>query len=123
MFKFDFDPDLVLLRIVQSDYWEMEEFQRFAAEYRNWHRLIGQRHPSYRVISDCTDFPVQSAEVGAAFAQFSEEIMADIQGRFAILAKSMMNKMQAKRAIPQPNVQVFFDRDEAMAWLFEAGSA
>jgi hypothetical protein len=30
--------------------------------------------------------------------------------------------MQAKRVIPQPNVEVFTDRAEAMAWLFEPGS-
>ncbi len=48
--------------------------------------------------------------------------MAENKGHYAIIAASTFNKIQAKRAIPQPNVQVFSDTEEAMEWLFVDGS-
>jgi hypothetical protein len=61
---------------------------------------------------------VQSAEVGEAFRLLSNRLMADHEIRCAIVADKTLGKLQAQRAMPQSNVCVFLQEDEARAWLF-----
>ena len=117
MFRFAFDRDQILLHVVQQGYWTLAEFRAFEAEFLTLHATIRKTSPSYRVMADCHDFPVQSAEISEAFRIMFEKLMAENHGRYAIVIGSILNKLQAKRALPQPNVQVFADPDEAMRWL------
>lgn len=122
MFSFSYDPDRVLLSIVQRGYWSLPVFLDYEREYLAHHDQIRLHRRSYRVFADCSDYPVQSVEVGEGFARLFDRLMRNNHGRYAILTSSTLNKMQAKRAIPQENVQVFSDREAAMAWLFEEGA-
>ncbi len=122
MFEFSYDPDRVLMTIMQQGYWSLSVFGTFEAAFLKLHGDIRRQRSSYRVIADCRDFAVQSAEVGQAFGALFEKLMAENKGHYAIIAATVLNSLQAKRALPQANVQVFTDRDKAMAWLFEDGS-
>ncbi|WP_147418736.1 STAS/SEC14 domain-containing protein [Sphingobium terrigena] len=122
MFEFSYDPDRNLMRLVQADYWSLADFRAFEAEFTKRHMTIRRTSQNYRVLADCRDFPVQSAEISQAFGAFFDRILNENKGRYAIVASSMLNKLQARRALPQGNVQVFSEPDEAMAWLFEDGS-
>jgi hypothetical protein len=122
MFSFSYDPGRVLLTIVQKGYWSMAVFGDFERDFRLQHDRIRLAHKSYRVFSDCRDYPVQSTDIGEAFGKLFVKLMAENKGHYAIIAASTLNKIQAKRAIPQPNVQVFSDADDAMDWLFIEGS-
>lgn len=122
MFELTYDPTRVLLHVVQRGYWSLPVFRDFEAAFLKRHAEIRRTHRHYRVLADCRDYAVQSAEVGEAFAALFAKLMTENHGHYAIIAASTLNKLQAKRAIPQPNVQVFTDQDEAMAWLFEPGS-
>lgn len=122
MFHFSYDPDKILVRLSQQGYWSISVFRAFEAEFLKLHASIRKTNSNYRVIADCSDFPVQSAEIGEAFRVLFNKLMAENKGHYAILARSMLNKLQAQRAFPHPHVQVFMDSDEAMAWLFEDGS-
>ena len=122
MFSFAYDPERVLLTVVQTGYWPMAVFRDYEREFLLHHDRIRLTHKNYRVFADCRDYPVQSTEIGEAFGALFGKLMSENKGHYAIIAASTLNKIQAKRAIPQPNVQVFSDPDEAMAWLFEEGS-
>lgn len=122
MFDFSYDPDENLIRLVQQGYWSLADFRAFESEFITLHMTIRKVHCDYRVLADCRDFPVQSPEIGEAFGQLFATIMAESKGRYAIVASSILNKLQAKRTLPQPHIQVFTDPDEAMAWLSEDGS-
>jgi hypothetical protein len=124
MFSLSYDPARILLSVVQAGYWKIAEFRDFETEFLAQHRRIRAQHKSYRVIADCRDYPVQSAEIGEAFALLFQTLMDENKGHYAIIAATTLNKLQAKRAIPQDNVAVFSaeEMDEAMAWLFEDGS-
>lgn len=122
MFSFSYDPARVLLTVVQKGYWNLPVFRDYERDYLAHHERIRLTHRNYRVFADCRDYPVQSTEIGEAFARLFDKLMGENKGHYAIVAASTLNKMQAKRAIPQPNVQVFTDPDEAMEWLFEEGS-
>jgi len=118
MFSFSYDPGRVLLSVVQQGYWSMTVFRDFEREFLSQHDRIRLSHKNYRVFADCREYPVQSTEVGEAFGRLFTKLMDENKGHYAIIAASTLNKMQAKRAIPQPNVQVFSDTGEAMEWLF-----
>jgi hypothetical protein len=122
MFSFSYDPERVLLTVVQKGYWSMDVFRDFERNFLLQHDRIRSAHQNYRVFADCREYPVQSSEVGEAFGKLFMKLMTENKGYYAIIAASTLNKMQAKRAIPQPNVQVFSDTEEAMEWLFIEGS-
>ncbi len=119
-YQFAYDDDRAFMTIVQNGYWSMETFHAFEAEFLARHRTICAMRRDYRVIAECADFQVQSIEVGLGFAALFERIMAEYRGRYAIIARSTMNKLQARRFIPYANVQIFTqaEREQAMAWLF-----
>ena len=121
-YSFSYDEDRVLLNVMQRGYWTIETFRVYEREFLKWHDEIRARHPNYRTFAECAEYQVQSPEIGQAFAVLFEKLMAENKGHYAIIAGSALNRIQAKRVIPQPNVEVFTDRDEAMAWLFEPGS-
>lgn len=122
MFHFSYDPNKILVRLTQQGYWSISVFRAFEAEFLKLHASIRKANGNYRVMANCCDFPVQSAEIGDAFGVLFKKIMEENKGRYAIIVGSMLNKLQAERAFPQNHVQVFMDSDEAMAWLFEEGS-
>ncbi|MGK2912380.1 MAG: hypothetical protein ACSLE1_21685 [Sphingobium sp.] len=118
MYQFSYDPEKILVRLTQQGYWTMPVFRAYEAEFLKLHASIRRRNNNYRVLADCREFPIQSAEIGIAFSVMFEKLMAENPGRYAILVGSTLNKLQAKRAIPHPQVQAFMDPDEAMTWLF-----
>lgn len=122
MFSFSYDPGRVLLTLVQKGYWSMAMFRDFERDFLGHHERIRLARKSYRVFADCRDYPVQSTEIGEAFGKLFVRLMDENKGHYAIIAASTLNKIQAKRAIPQLNVQVFTDPEEAMLWLFLPGS-
>lgn len=122
MFSFSYDPERILLTVVQKGYWTIPVFREFEKEFLALHDKIRVQSRNYRVIADCRDYPVQSTEIGEAFGKLFMKLMDQNKGHYAIIAASTLNKMQAKRAIPQANVQVFSEMDEAMEWLFIDGS-
>jgi hypothetical protein len=122
MFSFSYDPERILLTVVQKGYWPMPVFREFEREFLRHHDKIRLQHRNYRTLADCRDYPVQSTEIGEAFGKLFLRLMDENKGHYAIVAASTLNKIQAKRAIPQANVQVFSDMDEAMDWLFVDGS-
>lgn len=122
MFSFSYDANRILLTVVQRGYWSMEVFRDYERAYLANHGRIRLDHRNYRVFADCRDYPVQSTDVGQAFAMLFDKLMSENKGHCVIITPSTLSKMQAKRAIPYPNVQVFSDTNEAMEWLFIDGS-
>jgi len=120
-YQFSYDEDRALMTIVQNGYWSMETFHAFEAEFLARNRKIFARHKDYRIIAECADFQVQSIEVGLGFAALFKRFMAEFRWRYAIIAGSTMNKLQARRVIPHGNVEIFAtdEREQAMTWLFE----
>jgi len=121
-YSFAYDEGRALLTVTQRGYWSIETFRAYEREFLHWHDKISTQRCNYRVFSECAEFKVQSNEVAAAFAVLFAKLMDQNHGHYAIIAGSALNRIQAKRVIPHPNVEVFTNRDEAMAWLFEPGS-
>jgi hypothetical protein len=122
MYSISYDADRVLLTVVQNGYWTMPVFRSFEQTFVQHHTQIRTKAKCYRVLADCRNFAVQSTELGDAFGAFYAKILSQNKGHFAVVTTSMLSKMQAKRALPQPHVQVFDEWDDAMQWLFIDGS-
>lgn len=122
MYQIAFDPTRLLLHLVLQNYWTTETFEAFAAEMRAHHNRIFRQHKSYLSLCDARQFLVQSAEISTEFEALFAAILAENHGRFAIIAASALNSLQAKRALPQPNVQLFTDENKALSWLLEKTS-
>ncbi|MFA5966414.1 MAG: hypothetical protein WC804_20545, partial [Sphingomonas sp.] len=76
------------------------------------------KRKSYRLLADCRDYPVQSVEIGEAFGILFDKLMPQNDAPYAIVVASMLNKLQARRALPFANIQLFSDLNEARDWLF-----
>ena len=122
MYSFSYDAGQNLLTVVQQGYWSMDEFRAYERDYLAHHQQIRKQHRNYRVLADCRDYPIQGADVGVAFATLFDRLMSENRGYVVILTLSALSKIQAKRAIPYANVQVFSDIDQAKEWLFVEGS-
>jgi hypothetical protein len=117
MFKLSYDPELALLEYGLTGYWSMDDFRRFEAEIRACHAQIRTERTSYRVLSNASDFAVQSAEVRTAFEALFETLSRENDGPFAVVVSSALNSIQAKRVLPQAKVRTFSDDVEARHWL------
>lgn len=120
MHSFSYDEDRALLTVVQQGYWSMADFRSYEREFLDRHAEIRKKQRHYRVLADCRDYPVQSGEVTDAFGAMFTTLMAENSARYAIVAASTLNKIQARRALPFANIQLFTDFNEAMAWLLES---
>src|SRR5690606_8664753 len=119
---FDYDESRVLLVVMQRGYWSMDIFRAFETGFLALHEQIRDKHPNYRGFAECAEYQVQSNEVGLGFAGLLQKLMDENKGDYGSIAGSTHKRSQAKRVIPQENVEVFTDRNEAMAWLLEPGS-
>jgi hypothetical protein len=117
MHSFSYDESQALLTVVQQGYWSIADFRAFEHDFLIQHARIRVKRRSYKVLADCRDYPVQPPEIGAAFGVLFEKLMGENKGPYAIVAASALNKMQARRALPFPNIQIFTDLDEAKSWL------
>jgi len=122
MHSLSYDEGRALLTAVQQGYWSMADFRAFERDFRAHDASIRAKRRSYRVLALCHDFPVQSVEISKAFGVMFTSVAATHDARHAIVAGSVLNKMQVRRALPFDNVQVFSDASEATDWLF-AGDA
>jgi hypothetical protein len=121
MFRLSYDDARRLLTAELKGYWDMPTFMAYQSDLRALHGKIRQRHGNYRFLAESAEFAVQSPEVGMAFEQLARDLNSSNKGPFAIVTRTRINKMQAQRVLPAPNLRVFMDRDEAIAWLFEEG--
>ncbi|SDD22269.1 hypothetical protein SAMN05444678_110147 [Sphingomonas sp. YR710] len=121
MFRTCYDDARRLLTAELKGFWDMRTFTAYQSELRALHAKIRVRHGNYRFLAESSEFAVQSPEISMAFEQLANDLSSGNKGPFAIVAGTRINKMQAQRVLPTPNLRVFMDRDEAIAWLFEEG--
>ena len=123
MFTIEADEQAALLRLKLTGFWTAETLRQFVAVLLPAVERMQRGCASYSVLSDSTEFPVQSPELGEGFARIMATGAARTRGRTAILVSTMLNKIQAQRVFRGPNIRIFLDRDEALAWLAEPMAA
>ncbi|WP_375392979.1 hypothetical protein [uncultured Sphingomonas sp.] len=119
MFTIEPDERAALLRLKLTGFWTPETVRAFVAALLPAVEQMQRRCPTYSILSDSTEFPVQSPEVGEGFARIMVAGASRTRGRTAIVVSTMLNQFQARRVFDSPNIRVFRERKEALAWLAE----
>ena len=113
-----YEPVAHRLRIRIAGFWSVDDVQRYGAALLAAVGPIPEGSRDFDVLIDATDFPVQTQEVSTALNRIMT--VADQMnptGRKVIVVGSVMNKLQAQRALASPTVRVFLAMGEAEAWL------
>ena len=118
MHEVRYDAAAALLRIRMAGFWTLADVRRFAADLRAIVVPMPESHRGFDMLTDSTDFPVQSREVTDGLAQIIEVTdQMEKPGRRAIVVGSVMSKLQAERVLAGPHVRVFLAETEPQAWL------
>jgi hypothetical protein len=117
VYEISFDPESRTLHLLLRGFWTMEVLTRFREDLRARIAELRASGEQFALLSDCRDFPVQSAEVAQGFEQLMVRGAQLHEGASAIVARSVLNKLQAERAFDGPRVRIFLDLEEARHWL------
>lgn len=117
MYVIQFDPETRILHLTLEGFWSVEILDDFATELRAKSTELQKLYGTYATLSDSTGFAVQSLEVARGFEKIQTRGVHANLGPTAIVAGSMLNKLQAERSLKGPRVRVFLRLDEAQNWL------
>lgn len=118
MYRFDFDPERKLIIATLEGFWTVAMVERYISDLADFARKAGAGHPSLNLLVRAENMAVQPQEVGEAFTAAEKRFADSIRpGRIAVLAGSVLTKMQASRTFQDPGIRIFFDEKEAFYWL------
>ena len=113
-YDIQFDPELRLVRLTTSGFWDMSIVERFAADIADVVALAGR---------DCDNLVnseanlVHPPEVADALSRLARHETLSFTGRVAIVSSSALMKMQNKRSLGEGRFRHFASEDEASQWL------
>ena len=117
MYDIRFDARKRILRLRLEGFWTPVTLARFMADLKAEATKVRASHGGFATLSDSRDFPVQSPEVAGGFAALMQGGGAGQAGPTAIVVASVLNKIQAERALNTPSVKVFLALEDAQRWL------
>ncbi|MBH9538059.1 hypothetical protein [Novosphingopyxis sp. YJ-S2-01] len=117
MYEIRFDAHERILHLQLSGYWGQDLLTRFAPDFTAKAKAAKAVCPYFVIFSDCTELSVQSAETAQVFVGFMTDLRQCTTAPLAILVSSVLNKLQAKRSLGGPGVEVFLDVDAADSWM------
>lgn len=106
-----------LLRVALRGFWTLDTFHAFMEESGRALQGIIAVHGRFDMLSDCRDFPVQSAEVSAAFLNLKQASTEASGNRIAVYTPSALGRMQAERLLGNPDCKIFASEKDALEWL------
>lgn len=116
MYSLRYDAERGFIRMVVQGFWDIPTVEACTAEMLPLLKAARAGGGRALVLSDARDFPVQSAEVGAAFGRM-EAVTGHLRDRMAMVVGSTLSKMQGQRTVAGSTTEFFTDIAEAEAWL------
>ena len=108
------DPDGVIM-MSQRGFWTSEIALKFIAEAETV-ISAAQTRGTLRLMIDVRQFKVAGADVGEKLAEFDMRIRRT-GDRVAIVVESSLLKMQMKRQLSRPGLEVFISESAALTWV------
>lgn len=118
MFRTEFDESQLLLITEVSGFWSIETVAAYRLDVLSHVRRVKLRHPFFHILGRGGKLNVQAPEVAHALNQVAIELATLCPGRFAIVAGTMLSKMQASRSGSHERLCTFLDESQAKSWLF-----
>jgi hypothetical protein len=121
MYEISFDEQTRILMLKLSGFWDLAMVQRYMVDVTAEAERSERRFGAFSILTDNSDFPVQSFEVMNALIAFTKNAMERHRDqRVAITVSSALSKMQVMRVSDGPNVRIFNDRAAAIGWLTQS---
>jgi hypothetical protein len=117
MYRINFNEKQGLLELTLSGFWTLEIVNAFQKDAASVVMKYSKRFPNFGILSDSRELALMSTEVSEAFGEGSREFARQHRGRFAIIVKSSLSKMQAKRVTGDQEPRLFTEVGEAREWL------
>jgi len=117
MYSIAFDSKARIIRVSVAGFWSTETVDAFFAELLPSLARLKATGLPVLALSDARQFPIQTAEVGEAFARRDLEA-AKLRDRMAIVVGSTLGRLQGRR-YTGPNLDYFTSFEEAERWLWE----
>lgn len=116
VYAFKYEPGSNILNLRLTGFWTMATMEQFTEEFVAVMTSLAKSKRPFVVLSDCREYPVQSAEIGEAWSGILGPTPT-VTVPYAIVVGSVLNKIQAKRALTAPNVRLFTEMRKASEWL------
>ena len=115
MYSVDYDSQAGIVRMSVEGFWTRQTVEALSIDLLAVLSRVKASGRPVLVLSDAREFPVQSAEVGEAFAVMDAQA-AKLRDRLAMVVGSTLGKMQARRAAGS-DIGFFDSMEEAEHWL------
>lgn len=122
-FEIILDDGARLLIVSLSGFWTTGTVAAFLAAVVPAAFTARRPFGSFGVLSDLSNFAVQSGVVVKAFAHFMGTTRPMNGGRIATVYPDALGRMQIRRETPYPKMRYFSDRSSALSWLTEGEDA
>jgi len=116
MYELRYDANGNILNLRLTGFWTEDTMRGFLGAFMPMVSRLSISSPDFVVLSDCRDYPVQSPAIGIAWSRILGENPA-VTVPYAVVVGSVLNKLQAERALIAANVKIFTEMDEAAVWL------
>jgi hypothetical protein len=118
MFSVHLDRTQRLIRVTLEGFWDTSTIERYVAELLPCIKAAREDYDEVLVLSDARNFPVQAADVVAAFREGGGAFGIPWD-RMAVVMTSTLAKMQGARTVSDPGTQFFTSVEDAEAWLLK----
>lgn len=116
-FDIRFDEQASIITVKMRGFWPEATLQAFNHRMASAIRAAMTRAAIVGILSDATEFGVQSAEIAEGFARNPTNGPRKATGPLAFIASSTLVAVQAKRVLTNAQVQVFTDVTAGRQWL------
>ena len=119
MHTIEYDAASNILNVRLAGQWTQAEFDAFETEFLTMAKKLESEGGTAGLLSDSRDFLVQSPDIAKQFEALPGKTRHAFKAT-AIVAGSVLNKMQANRTLVSDHLQIFMDVAEARDWLRSA---
>ncbi len=105
-----------IIRVMGRGFWTEADIDAHFVELGHLIERVRAGGDDILALVDLSDAPVQSPDVTARITAQTRRVYRP-EDRIAIVVQSSLMKMQMKRAVDRPNLEVFISRHAATTWL------
>ena len=121
MYEISYNDEDATLFYKVCGFWLLAQLRLFQEDLNACVVSAKKAHPNFKILSDSTEFPVQSADVADEMKTMMLIGVKITGGRKAFVVSSVLMKKQYERTIGHPTVGFFSTMDEARGWLAQEG--
>lgn len=106
-----------MMRIEVHGFWTLDTMRAYVAELGGKARALREAGGCHRILVDMSDYPIQSQAIAEAHASIINHGKTELGAVTAVVMKSALSKLQAKRMAKLAGHELFDDEPAAREWL------